>query len=483
MNINYKKKVLLIVSLMFFLSPFIKAQATFQKIYPSSIRNQSGTDVLPGIDGGYIIVGSTETSITNDLDIEIMKTDDSGDTLWTKRYGGSKPDYPNNILKTNDGNYFVIGYTQSFGTGDYNNYLLKLKPNGDTIFTKVYGGFGNEDAKEIVATADGNYVIVGGSNSVNYANNDVQLIKINAVGDIIWTKYYGGPNYESARSVKLCSDGGFIMVGKTATAATSVATMYLVRTDLNGDTLWTKKIGGANSYEGKSVIVNTDGSYTIALDDSSATRDSDVRVMNIDATGKTIIWNKMYGGLQKDIAKMIQSTSDGGYIIASISRSFGWVNPDMWLIKLDASGNSQWTHNYGGAGHEHCFAVRPTADGDYIAIGHSKSYSTNGNTQIMFVKVDPSGNVAVVDELAANNIINVYPNPSRGIIKIDMVETLSKLTVLISNALGQTIYSEAIDSYTQNDHKVIDLNGNEPGVYFVTVQSPEHSTTKKLILN
>ena len=229
-----------------------------------------------------LLLGILKSNTLDDLDIEILKTDNSGNPLWTKTYGGSKPDYPNRILQTNDGNYFIVGYTQSFGGGDQDVYLLKINPSGDTLWTKRYGGFGNEDGKEIVATADGNYVIVGGSNSLNLSNNDIQLIKIDPAGNVIWMKYYGTPNYESARSVKLCLDGGFIMAGKTASTSTSVATLFIVKTDAAGDTLWTRKYsGGANSYEGKSILANSDGTYTLCLDDSSGARDSDVRVMKI----------------------------------------------------------------------------------------------------------------------------------------------------------------------------------------------------------
>jgi hypothetical protein len=480
-TINYGLILLLAIG---FSSSFLSAQTTtFQKIYPSTI-NQSGTDVFPGIDGGYIITASTATTILNDIDIKIMKTDSMGNMQWTKTYGGAKPDYPNRMLKTNDGNYFVIGYTQSFGGGDYNDYLLKLKPNGDTIFTKNYGGFGNEDAKDIVATADGNYVIVGNSNSVDHLNYDMQLIKIGSDGHVIWTKNYGGPDYESARSVKLCLDGGFIIAGRTALGPSAVSSIYLVKTDADGNIVWTKTIsGGANSYQGKSVLANSDGTYTLAIDDSSGTMDSDVRVMKLDATGNTIIWNKVYGGVVKDIVKTIQPTSGGGYVLACISRSFGWINPDMWIVKLNASGDSLWTRHYGGLGHEHCLSAKQTADGGYIAIGHSKSYTPN--TEIMFVKLDSTGKIlpVSVDELALNTAFTIYPNPSGGTVKIDWAfQDESASTLKISNILGQTIYSEDLVDHDHNNHRVVDLTGKEPGIYFVSIQSAARLRTEKLIL-
>lgn len=309
----------------------------------------------------------------------------------------------------------------------------------------------------------------------------MQLIKIDPSGNVIWTKYYGGPNYESARSVRLCSDGGFILAGKTINSTFAIAKIYVIRVNSLGDTTWTKTYGGSNSYEGKFILTNNDGSYTLCVDDSSASRDSDIRVMKIDGNG-TILWNKMYGGTEKDICKMIQHTSDGGYIVTGVSRSFGWINPDMWLLKLDAAGDTIWTRHFGGLYHDHSYAVRQTPDGGYVAVGHNRD--VNSSFRVFLVKVDEFGNFVPVsvEELALNNTINVYPNPTRGAVKIDLGGDLSASTFKVFNALGQEVISEVINTSNPVDIRNIDLQGREPGVYFLTLQSTKYSTTKKLIL-
>jgi hypothetical protein len=462
--------------------PTFSQITTFQKIYPATV-NQSGRDVLPTADGGYLIAGSTETSIVNDVDIMIMKANSAGDLVWTKTYGGNMPEYPNGMIQISAGSYFVIGYTQSAGGGDSDNYILKINTQGDTLWAKSYGGFGNEEAKEIVKAADGNYVFVGASNSVSFSNNNIQLMKIDTFGTVIWNKYYGGPDYESARSVKLCPDGGFIIAGKTAASDTSMATALIIKTNSSGDSLWAKMFTGPDSYEGKSILANADGTYTLALDDSSGVRDSDVRVMKLDASG-TAIWNKVYGGTLKDIVKMIQPTMDGGYVLAAISRSFGWVKPDMWMIKLDAAGDSLWTRHYGGPGHEHCFAARQTADSGYIVLGHSKSYSPN--TEVMFLKVNQTGdfNPVSVDELAYNGTINIYPNPSVGIVTIDINGINAKNSEFtITDPSGKIVYSGITVSPLTDNHWTIDMKEYSKGIYCVSFRFPDHVVTKKFVLN
>ncbi|MCW3072917.1 MAG: hypothetical protein JWO44_2807 [Bacteroidetes bacterium] len=454
---------------------------TFQKHYPTTY-DESGKDVYPTADGGYLIAATTENTIANDLDIVVIKTNSVGDILSTKTYGGNRVDYPNNMIPTSDGNFFIVGYSNSFSSGDQNIYLLKVNQAGDTLFTRVYGGYGNEEGKEIIATSDGNYAIVGASNSVSFTNNEMSLMKIDLNGAVLWTKYYGTSQYESARSVKLCPDGGFIISGKSSANPSAIASIMLVKTNPSGDTTWTKMIsGGADSYEGKSILANTDGTYTIAIDDSSMATDSDVRIMKLDAMGG-ITWTKMYGGPDKDICKTIRSTTDGGYIVGAISRSFGWVNPDMWIIKLDANGDQSWSQHFGGTGHEHCYSARQTSDGGYIAVGHARSFSSSW--EIYLVKTDAAGLVGI-KEFESDSRLAVYPNPSNGIFNVDLSEGTEFSTFTITNTLGQTVYSENLEALRGNQVQTmrIDLQDNERGIYFVTMQSATHSITKKLILN
>jgi hypothetical protein len=483
MKINYKKSfgaAALFLSLISYKE--INAQMiTFLKHY-STPMDESGKDVVQTADGGYLIAGTTETSDPTDLDMKLTKTDSYGNILSTKVYGGARVEYPNNMLATPDGNYLIVGYSQSFGGGDMDVYLMKVDPNGNEIFTKTYGGFGNEEGKEIIATGDGNYIIVGASNSYtgSSTNNDIQLFKIDPNGTLITARNYGTGQYESARSIKLCSDGGFIVAGKTAPSPLDNAMLYLVRTNSNLDTVWTRTMSGApNSWEGKSIVVNSDNTYTLAIDDSSVANDSDIRILKLDANGSSILVNNRFGDNMKDIAKTLRPTSDGGYIVTGISRSFGWP-VDMWVIKLDGGCSRQWDKNYGGGGHEHGYSVRQTADGGYIAVGHTRSYGTIW--ELYLVKMDIAG-VVGINDLAANSKTSIYPNPTDGVLNVDLTELKDYIYFTISNTIGQTIYSEDLVALRGNELMTVDLKDHKPGVYFVTIQSASGKITKKLILN
>jgi hypothetical protein len=480
MSTNYIK-IFKLISLLTFPSFASSAQMiTFEKHYYTDY-DKSGKDILPTDDGGYLIAGTTENNNSSDLDIHVIKTDAYGEIMHTNTFGGDRVEYPNGMIKTSDNNFFIVGYTQSEGGGDMDVYLNKVNQNGDLLFTKVYGGFGNEEGNETIATNDGNYLIAGASNSVDFANNNMMLIKIALDGTEIWTRYYGGPDYESARSVKLCTDGGFILTGKTAKGPSAIASLQLVKTNSSGQESWTKTYsGGTHSYEGKFILANSDGSYTVCVDDSSQTNDSDVMIMKFDNSGG-LSWSKNYGGDKKDIGKMIQSTTDGGYIVGAISRSFGWNNPDVWILKLDSTGESQWTRHFGGSGHEHLYSIRQTDDGGYIAIGHARSYSQNW--EVYFLKLNEAGAVGI-EEFASNDPgFNLFPNPSSGIINIDWKDGIEFSVFKISNALGEVIYQESAENINKGQTTNVDLKDQRPGMYFVTIETPLNSITKKLILN
>lgn len=483
MKTNYKKYYkFLIVILLQGLPLFINGQVTFQKTF-SGFYNMDGLDVIPAKGGGYIITGMIYNDIVDDMDLYIVKTDALGVLQWTKTYGGIRPEYSFGILQATDSSgYFIIGYSQSFGGGDYDTWLLKIDQQGDTLWTKRYGSWGNDQGKEIIPTSDGNYMITGVTNSAPNTNYQAYLLKIDPSGNILWNRYYGGINYEIGNSVKQTADGGYIMLGITYSYGMN-GDAYLVRTNPTGDTLWTKTFGGNYLDEGIFITVNSDNSFTFCVRDSStAGKNVDVQIIKTDENG-TIIWDKHYGGTEKDTDKMIQPTSDGGYIVAAITRSFGLPLPDMWILKLDAAGDTLWTRRYGGTDNEHCYSIREVPDGGFIAVGKSESFSQQDG--IMFLKLNSLGQLGVdveVEEIYIDNFLSIYPNPTERIFNINFNEGSSSSVINICNAIGQVVYTETIDTFNKNTIKKIDLNNCEPGLYFLTIQSAKKLITKKIIL-
>ncbi|MBI2722522.1 MAG: T9SS type A sorting domain-containing protein [Bacteroidetes bacterium] len=467
----------LILSLIL-ISGNICSQTYFEKVYSNPPYDQEGQDVLPTADGGYLIAGYTNTSILNDADVLVIKSDAAGNEIWRKTYGGTKPDFPYHMLATTDGNYFLVGYSQSYGGGDYDILLMKIDPAGTVLWTQTYGGWGNDIGRDVITTSDGNYVIVGSSNSPGLADQNANLIKIDPSGNVLWSKFYGGTANDYGNSVRQTSDGGYIMLGKTFSYGVGNGDAYLVKLNSNGDTTWTKTFGGPQNDEGEYITIAPDGGYAFLVrDSSSAGKDIDVRFIKTDASGN-VVWNKVYGGNKKDTPKMVQTTSDGGYIIGAISRSFGWMNPDMWILKCNSLGDTTWARHYGGTQNEHCYVVREMTDGSYIAIGKTGSYGPN--LSAYFLKLNSQGTLTVgLEEQNKNPLtISVYPNPSTGIFNIDLTE-IGPANIHINDLLGKEIYTKSIN---KTGLESIQLN-SKPGIYFMTLKTGKGEVTKKLIVN
>ncbi|MFY9308298.1 MAG: T9SS type A sorting domain-containing protein [Bacteroidia bacterium] len=473
---NKHLQVFFIVSL---LIQSVYGQTYFEKTYQSSPFDQEAQDVLPTSDGGYLLAGYTTNLTINDCDVYIIKTDAAGNIAWTQTYGGNKPDFPYHMLATNDGNYFLVGYSQSYGGGDYDILLLKIDPSGGLIWTKTYGANGNDIGMDVIPTSDGNYMIVGSSNSPALADQNANLIKIDPSGTVIWSKLYGGSSNDYGACVKQTNDGGFIMLGTTYSYNAPGGDAYLVKLNSDGDTTWTKRFGGAYYDEGVYITTGNDGGLTFVVRDSStAGKDVDIRVIKTDASGN-VIWNKTYGGNQKDTPKMIQPTMDGGYIIGAISRSFGWIAPDMWILKLDASGDTTWTRNYGGSQNEHCYVARELQDGSYIACG--KTASAGPDFDPIFVKLNQNGTLTVsAPQMAFRSSFKLYPNPSSdGSIRIESGNRELN-DIEVTNYLGEKI---AISLKQESSVTTVALKDQKPGIYFIKAESQQEIITAKFIIN
>ena len=214
-------------------------------------------------DGGYIIAGFTEPFGSSLKDVYLIKTDSVGDTVWTKTYGGTDSDYGNSVQATQDGGYIIAGTTWSSGAGSSDVWLIKTDAVGDTVWTKTYGDTNSEYGYSVQETQDGGYIIAGTTYSFGVGSGDVYLIKTDAVGDTVWTKTYGWTGWDEGHAVQATQDEGYIIAGFTESFG-YWRYVYLIKTDSAGDTVWTKTYGGEDWDIGYSVQETQDGGYIIA---------------------------------------------------------------------------------------------------------------------------------------------------------------------------------------------------------------------------
>ena len=195
---------------------------------------EDGYGVQQTSDGGFILTGKTQSFGVGSSDVWLVKTDANGDTLWTKTFGGASSDGGNTVQQTSDGGYIIAGYTFSFGAGSADNYLIKTYSNGNPQWIRTYGGANAEMDQEAWQTSDGGYIMGGRTESFGAGEKDFYVIKTDTSGNISWERTYGGYNYDYCFSIKQTGDGGFIALGYSASFSYP-SDFYLVR--IAGDTV------------------------------------------------------------------------------------------------------------------------------------------------------------------------------------------------------------------------------------------------------
>jgi len=352
-------------------------------------------------DGGYIVAGYTNSFGAGGTDAWVLKLDANGNVQWQKTYGGSSDDYAYSIQQTSDGGYIVAGYTESFGAGYADVWVLKLDANGNVQWQKTYGGSGWDEAYSIQRTLDGGYIVAGWTDSFGAGGTDAWVLKLDANGNVQWQKTYGGTYDDYANSIQQTSDGGYIVAGRTYSFGAGGTDVWVLKLDSSGNVQWQKTYGGTYDDYANSIQQTSDGGYIVAgVTKSFRAGNADVWVLKLDASGN-VQWQKIYGYepgdfipySRNDSANSIQQTSDGGYIVASYG-NFGLDRTvRSKVLKLDANGNVQWHKTYGGYNYDSANSIQQTSDGGYIVAGVTKSFGA-GNADVWVLKLDSNGKIA-----------------------------------------------------------------------------------------
>ncbi len=347
---------------------------TWAKTYGGT-ANEVAYSIQQTSDEGYIVAGGTYSFGVGSPDYSdflVIKLDSIGVVEWANTYGGSSYDQAYSIQQTSDGGYIVAGYTDSFGAGSYDCLIIKLDSIGVVLWAKTYGGSSYDQVFSIQQTSDGGYIVAGytfsfgavlgssnvgqiaslNAGSINSSTNgvysDCLVIKLDSIGVVTWAKTYGGTGTDFAYSIQETSDGGYIVAGYTSSF---------------GAVLGSSNVGQIASLNAGSINSSQPVNY------------SDCLVIKLDSIG-VVTWAKTYGGTGTDFAYSIQETSDGGYIVAGYTNSFGAGSYDCLVIKLDSIGVVLWAKTYGEYGDdEGAYSIQQTSDGGYIVAGGTNPFA------------------------------------------------------------------------------------------------------------
>jgi len=476
-----KTKIVLLFMLLLLTTEFIYAQTAPDTLWTKTFggaANDQAVAIRQTGDGGYIVLGSTESFGNGQIDTWLVKIDENGNETWNKTYGGSANDGAVSIECTNDNGFIFTGLTESYGNGGQDFWLVKTDSNGTELWDKTFGGSADDRAHYVIQTSDEGFLITGGTYSFSDGHSDVWFIKTDENGNEVWNRTYGGSGNEKAYSVHQTPDGGYILAGFTDPARNFKYDIYLIKTDENGYEIWSRTFGGSDIENAYSCELTDDGGYILAgYTKSFGNGQSDIWLIKTDANGNEV-WNKTFGGTGVDYTYSAQQTTDGGYIVGGFTDSEGNGGFDIWIIKTDENGNEVWNKTIGEASDEFCFFVQQTFDGGYITAG-STNFIGNGDFYVVKLAADATSVfhdrvVPITTNLKAN-----YPNPFNAETTFSFeIGKPTNITLKIYNVLGNIVQT-VIDNKSFNEGYFsikFDAGSLASGIYFYKLSSNDGYT-------
>lgn len=464
------------------------------------------------------------------------------DTVWTRAYGGTANDGFRGVIKTMDGGFLAVGYTYSFGDGDANVFAVRTDANGGLVWQRAYGGPGR-DYGFSVCEMPGGFAIAGYTTSWGAGKEDIYIIRTNADGDTIWTRCYGGSAQDEARSLCATSDGCLIVAGSTKSFGSGSADIYAAKIDAAGDTVWTRTLGGVESDWAQSVCETYDGCYGIGGVTGSNSANRDICVAKVNAGGD-VVWQRYYGasgavdpdwgmavcatpdtgitlagyqalegsdpgevvilGLAKDGTQNyyrkyavsyyqygcgICRAHDGGFVICGAKKDPATQKNDLFLLKRVSGSGWVWTETVGGDASDWGSSVVQIQPGCFLVAGHTQSYGAGGFDGWLVKMCDAAA--AVGDVQDEHNLLDLVPDANpfghKTTLRLRIPEA-GLVTLAIYDVSGRRVAIVADGHRAQGEFTVtwngIDDKGRRvsPGIYIAHLVSGGLAETEKLVL-
>ena len=414
-----------------------KGELDFIKNFGGS-RNESAQAIVKTTDGGFAILGYTE-SINGDIstkteeenDYWFLKFDENSNLQWNKTYGGSKDDIGQSLAQTSDGGFILTGYSMSSdgdaskNEGFHDNWILKLDAQGNLEWQSSYGFSGHDHSYDILEASQGGYFFTGflditsaradgntekGNSLTSHGVGEFWGTKIDEEGSVQWRGYFGGTNNDRAHGVVQTNDGGFVMAGFTESDDFDISNtngsydFWVVKVDSFGNLIWEQSFGGEGIEVSYDIAKTRDNGFVVVGNTFSTNGDillnhgeSDMWMIKLDEEGN-LIWEQTYGGSQFDLAQAVVQSKDGGFLITGNSKSddkdssLNNGENDIWLVKTNAFGDLVWEKSFGGSGLDFGFDLLENTDGSILIVGESSSsdfgsVSSKGNADLILLKI------------------------------------------------------------------------------------------------
>ena len=346
-----------------------------------------GKSVQQLINKDYLVCGTTSSEGNGSTDAFVLKTDSLGVEQWMVTFGGINSDYGHQIIESNSGGYIFVGSTESYGSGLSNILVLKMDENGNQDWVQTYGGTASEKGNSICQLSNNDYIIVGFTNSYGAGQKDVWLLKIDNQGNEIWSQTYGTNMNNYAVSIIPSLDSGFFVLSNDEKIeAENIYDISILKFNSNGNIEWEQVLGGQSNDRGYSLIDGGDGLILCGTTTSFGNGLTDGYIVKVDYSGN-IIWEQTYGESLNEKAFSIVQAEDGGYVgVGTQESDLGLEGYNVWLFKITNNGVIQWSRTLGTDNTEEGFSIAKSSDGGFVLTGI-------WNEDIFLIKTDREGHL------------------------------------------------------------------------------------------
>ena len=364
-----------------------------------SIINDRAYYVDQTADGGYIFTGSTVVTPPGYTELLLVKTDGNGEESWRNNFPIYMTNlYGNAVHQTSDGGYIIVGSIGGMWLWDVQ--VIKADANGDLVWQKNFGKSDNTDhGYDILETSDGGYIALGVTTSDELGDFDLWLIKLAADGTQQWNKTIGGTSNDEPQRFTKTVDGGYVIVGQTD-AADGMGDVWVVKIDEDGDVLWQKTYGDSDVTEYGVCIKTVSNGYIVLGGYQDMNWMESLWVLRLDGQG-TLLWDQLISEEDTTVfGTSITPTTDGGYfitgnLVTDMETSF----TDAYFLKLNHQGARQWVKTLelsDGFQDEANFGTQ-ARDGGYVAVGDYGEFLFNCTSDTFILKIEGEKGVVLED--------------------------------------------------------------------------------------
>lgn len=462
-------------------------QIIFEKTY-GNVQEERGEGIVQLPDSSYMVTGSTSSFGDLSTDLLILKLDSLGEVIWTKTRGGSNVDSGMEIIATSDNHLAIIGYTNSFGNGGYDVYFLKMDFNGSVVQSRTYGGADWDLGYSIAETTDGGFVLTGETYSSSAGSNDAFVLKIDALGDTVWSKTYGGIGNEIGWSIKEAANGDLLLAGETSTSSAGGQDAWLIRMDSNGTVIWEQTFGGTDNDLGADLIELDNGNLMFVWNTIVPGNDywSTVQSKIDPLTGNSMLDRWFTNPYNYFSHKIIAVQGK------PLTLTVGYNSPssnldDVMFYGLDTSGMFFdlvcFGISFGGSGMDYGKDLIATSDGGFALVGEKKIGVGYSSVFVIKMMENCIGTGSVINdsifvtqiETISNENPLVYPNPSNGTMNLK------------SNGKWNTIQlfslsGKRLEEYEIHNEEVIIESQLTSGAYLFVLTGVDDIQTGKLVI-